>query len=79
MSYPCARIWSVRKIHAAWGGAVDEPRVKDEFERMKLHRDREKAQDFISQYERGLAHYRKQVVDFSYEIGKRDERLGGES
>jgi hypothetical protein len=34
---------------------VDDSRVQDEFDRMKHHRDREKAREIISQYERGLA------------------------
>lgn len=43
-------------------------------ERARLQR----ARDFIAQHEESLAFYRRQVEDTRYELGRLDERLGGQ-
>jgi ribosomal protein L15E len=57
---------------------VDPQRERDEFERIELTARLQRARDFIAQYEEGLAFYRRQVEDTRYELGRLDERLGGE-
>ncbi|MBB5873817.1 hypothetical protein F4553_007251 [Allocatelliglobosispora scoriae] len=56
---------------------MDDEHIKDEFQRMKLTAAVERARGFISQYEEGLAFYRRQLEDTRYELGRLDERLGG--
>ncbi len=52
-------------------------RERDEFERMKLVAQIERARNFIKQYEEHQEFYRRQVEDSLYELGRLDERLGG--
>jgi len=50
---------------------------RDEFERMRLVAQIERARAFIRQYEEHQEFYRRQVEDSRYELGRLDERLGG--
>ncbi len=56
---------------------VDEQRGRDEFERIQLHHEIERARLLISQYETGMAYFRSQIEGWSYRLGRLDERLGG--
>ncbi|TDB96455.1 hypothetical protein E1091_09245 [Micromonospora fluostatini] len=56
---------------------MTSPRERDEFERMRLVAQIERARDFIKQYEEHQEFYRQQVEDSRYELGRLDERLGG--
>lgn len=53
------------------------PKERDEFERMRLVAQIERARAFIEQYEEHQEFYRRQVEDSRYELGRLDERLGG--
>ncbi len=53
------------------------PNEQDEFERMRLVAQIERARALIEQYEQHQEFYRRQVEDSRYEIGRLDERLGG--
>jgi predicted DNA-binding protein YlxM (UPF0122 family) len=55
---------------------VDDPTERDEFDRMRLYQEVERARMIIVQYEKGLAFYRQEIEDKRYEIGRLDERLG---
>lgn len=56
---------------------MDEDRVNDEFERIQLRRDQERARAMIRQYEEGLAFRRLRLEKDTYRLGRLDERLGG--
>jgi hypothetical protein len=53
------------------------PNERDEFERMRLVAQIERARGLIEQYEQHQEFYRRQVEDGRYELGRLDERLGG--
>ena len=53
------------------------PNERDEFERMRLTAQIERAREIIAQYEVHQEFYRRQVEDSRYELGRLDERLGG--
>jgi hypothetical protein len=55
------------------------PREDDEFERIRLAAEIEHARLLIVQYEEHQAYYRDKVEDNRYQLGRLDERLGGES
>jgi hypothetical protein len=56
---------------------VTFPNEHDEFERMRLTAQLERAKAMIAQYEEHQEFYRRQVEDGRYELGRLDERLGG--
>ncbi|GIG89254.1 hypothetical protein Pen02_41900 [Plantactinospora endophytica] len=49
---------------------------RDQFERMRLVEQIERARALIAQYAEHQAHYRARVEDNRYELGRLDERLG---
>jgi hypothetical protein len=49
----------------------------DEFERIKRVERIQRAREILAQYEDGMAFYRRQIEDDRYQIGRLDERLGG--
>lgn len=53
------------------------PRERDEFQRMRLTAEIERARLLIAQYEEHQEFYRRQVESNRYELGRLDERLGG--
>jgi hypothetical protein len=53
------------------------PREQDEFERMRLAAQVERARQLIAQYDEHQRFYRRRVEDSRYELGRLDERLGG--
>ncbi len=55
---------------------MEEDRVRDEFERMRLTAQLARSREIIGGYEEGLAFYRQRVEDTRYELGRLDERLG---
>jgi hypothetical protein len=55
---------------------VDHPWEQDEFDRIRLHQEVERARRIIVQYEKGLAFYRHEIENKRYDIGRLDERLG---
>jgi hypothetical protein len=58
---------------------VDDPWEQDEFDRIKLHQDIERARAMLAQYETGMAHFRREIENWRYKLGRLDERLGGGS
>ena len=56
---------------------MTSPNERDEFERIRLVAQIERARAFIKQYEEHQEFYRRQVEDSRYELGRLDERLGG--
>jgi hypothetical protein len=52
-----------------------EDRERDEFERISLTAQVEKARLLIAQYEEGLRFFRIRIEDARYKIGRLDERL----
>lgn len=58
---------------------MDDQQAKDEFDRITLHQEIEKAQNIIKQYGDGMAHYHRTLQKHMYELGKLDERLGARS
>jgi ribosome-binding protein aMBF1 (putative translation factor) len=57
---------------------MNDERVKDEFTRMELASRLNRDREIINQYEAGLAFHRQRVEDTRYELGRLDERLGGQ-
>jgi len=55
---------------------VDDTRFADELRRMELHGELDKDRLKIAQYETGLAHFRQEIEQKQYELGRLDERLG---
>ncbi len=55
---------------------MDDPKDRDEFERIKLHQDIERARMIIEQYGTGMAFYRQEIENKRYKLGRLDERLG---
>ena len=53
------------------------PGEQDEFERIRLVAQIERARMLVAQYEEHQEFYRRQIEDSRYELGKLDERLGG--
>ncbi len=53
------------------------PNEQDEFERMRLVAQIERARDLVAQYAEHQEFYRRQIEDSRYELGRLDERLGG--
>lgn len=56
---------------------MNSSKERDEFERMRLAAQIERARAFIAQYQEHQEFYRRQVEDSRYELGRLDERLGG--
>ncbi len=55
---------------------MDEQRSNDEFERIRLHEDIDRARYLIRQYDDHQAFWRSEVETKMYQLGKIDERLG---
>jgi hypothetical protein len=55
------------------------PREQDEFERMRLTAELERARGFVSQYQEHQEIYLRQIENNLYTLGQLDERLGGSS
>ena len=53
------------------------PKERDEFDRMRVSAEMERARAFVTQYEDHQRHFRRQIEEYAYELGKLDERLGG--
>lgn len=54
---------------------MDDAKFTDELRRIELHHQMEKDRAKIVQYETGLAHFRQEIEQKQYEIGRLDERL----
>ena len=57
---------------------MDDDRVRDEFTRMELTARLSRDREIIAQYETNVEFFRRRVEDTRYELGRLDERLGGE-
>lgn len=55
---------------------AEDPRDRDELERMKLHTDNERFRLLISNYTAALDLYHSRLSDNAYALGRLDERLG---
>ena len=55
---------------------MDDAQEQAEFERMMLHQQIEHARLLIGQYKSGLAHYRNDIEQKHYRLGRIDEQLG---
>ncbi|HEU4425124.1 MAG TPA: hypothetical protein VFR67_21550 [Pilimelia sp.] len=53
------------------------PDEQDEFERIRLVAQIDRARTLVAQYEEHQEFYRRQIEDSRYELGELDERLGG--
>jgi hypothetical protein len=53
------------------------PDEQNEFERVRLVAQDERARMLVAQYEEHQEFYRRQIEDSRYELGRLDERLGG--
>jgi hypothetical protein len=53
------------------------PDERDEFARMRLVAQLERARALVTQYEEHQGFYRRQIEDCRYRLGGLDERLGG--
>lgn len=53
------------------------PNERDEFERMRLVEQIERARYLVAQYEESQEFYRRQIEDSRYALGRLDEKLGG--
>lgn len=54
------------------------PREEDEFRRIRIVDEIERARAIVAQYEEGLVFYRQRIEDRVYDLGMLDERLGGD-
>lgn len=57
---------------------VVDSREADEFRRIELIERMGRDREIIAQYEAGMAFYRGRIEDTQYDLGRLDERLGGE-
>lgn len=51
----------------------------DHFERIRLNDQIDRDRAIVQQYETGLTYYQGRIEDTRYELGRLDERLGGEN
>jgi hypothetical protein len=56
---------------------MTKPDEHDEFGRIRLVAQIERARMLVAQYEEHQEFYRSQIEDSRYELGRLDERLGG--
>jgi hypothetical protein len=63
-------------MKATGEACIVDSREKDEFVRIRLHQEIERARELIGKYEEGLTHFRREIEDNNYDIGRLDERLG---
>jgi hypothetical protein len=56
---------------------VITPREEDEFERMRVTAELERARGFVAQYTEHQAIYRRKIEKHLHRLGQLDERLGG--
>jgi hypothetical protein len=56
--------------------AVTTPREKDEFRRIQLATELDRARKLVAQYDEHQSYYRAVIEDHRYELGRLDERLG---
>jgi ribosomal protein L15E len=66
-------------MKAAGEAGIMDPKEEDEFVRIRLHEEIERARVLIGKYEEGLAFVRLKIEKNRYRIGRLDERLGGAS
>ena len=59
------------------GSSMTSRREQDEFERIRLVAQIERARMFVAQYDEHQGFYRRQIEDDRYALGRLDERLGG--
>ena len=50
----------------------------DHFERMRLNAQIDRDREIVVRYDDGMAYRRQRIEDARYELGKLDERLGGQ-
>jgi hypothetical protein len=62
-------------MKATGEAAIMDQTEHDEFIRIRLHQEIERARMLIGKYEEGLAHFRQEIEDNKYDIGRLDERL----
>lgn len=55
---------------------MDVPREQDQFERIKLYGDVDKARHMLTMYRHHSDGYRQQIEELMRKIGRIDERLG---
>jgi hypothetical protein len=55
-----------------------DSRDADEFRRIELIERLARDREIIAQYEAGMEFYRRRTEDTQYDLGRLDERLGGE-
>lgn len=53
------------------------PTEGDQFDRIRLHQEIERARQLIRTYQEHMAFYQRKIEDNRYELGRLDERLGG--
>lgn len=56
---------------------MDSEREADEFERMRLTAQIERARGLIAQYDEHQEFFRRQIENNRYELGRLDQKLGG--
>jgi len=55
---------------------MDDQREQDQFERIIVHQNIERARLMIEQYATGATFYREEIESNTYTLGRLDERLG---
>ncbi len=55
---------------------MDSQRERDEFERMRLTAQIERARMLVAQYDEHQEFFRRQIEDSRYELGRLDQKLG---
>lgn len=53
------------------------PRERDEFRRIHLTAELERARQIVTLYDQNQRTFRRKIEDSLYQLGKLDERLGG--
>jgi hypothetical protein len=56
---------------------MEDQKERDEFERIQLTQEIERARLLVRQYDEHQAFYRNEIEAKLYKLGKLDERLGG--
>lgn len=55
---------------------MDDPRERDQFARITLYQDIEKARQMLARYEEGMSHYRHVIEACMRRIGRLDGAVG---
>ncbi|GAA0710352.1 hypothetical protein GCM10010199_06460 [Dactylosporangium roseum] len=57
---------------------MSTPHERDEFDRIRITHQLERDRAIVAQYEEHMAFYQRRIETQMYDLGRLDERLGGD-